>query len=65
MNKKIVRRYISEIKAICPFRGRGERKLFILVFRIMYGYIVRRMIFRILMNYTDNSVNQMMLSIII
>ena len=26
MNKKIVRRYISEIKAICPFRGRGERK---------------------------------------
>ena len=64
MNKKIVRRYISEIKAICPFRGRGERKYY-LGFRIMYGYIVRRMIFRILMNYTDNSVNQMMLSIII
>ena len=64
MNKKIVRRYISEIKAICPFRGRGERNIY-LGFRIMYGYIVRRMIFRILMNYTDNSVNQMMLSIII
>ena len=26
MNKRIVRRYISEIKAIYPFRGRGERK---------------------------------------
>lgn len=64
MNKKIVRRYISEIKAICHFVV-GVNVNIYLGFRIMYGYIVRRMIFRILMNYTDNSVNQMMLSIII
>lgn len=64
MNKKIVRDIFQRLKQSVHFVV-GVNVNIYLGFRIMYGYIVRRMIFRILMNYTDNSVNQMMLSIII
>lgn len=64
MNKKIVRRYISEIKAICPFRGRGERKYLSWFSNNVWVYCEENDIQDIDELY-DNSVNQMMLSIII